>query len=97
MYPKRKRRRTKLSMRVDVKENQMERLKIGDKVRTSRGDGEIVFVLDKGSFPYLVGIHGYDGHSGGPYEKYAKARGYVRECMWACDEELVKIRRTKRR
>ena len=75
----------------------MEKLKVGDKVRTPRGTGEIVFILDEGVFPYLVGIHGYDGHSGGPYEEYAKARGYVRECMWACAEEVVKIKRTKKK
>lgn len=40
------------------------KFKIGDKVRTEVGDGEIVFITEEFTVRYLVKIKGFDGHSG---------------------------------
>lgn len=80
-------------------ENMKERkFKVGDKVKVNTRNyfrpcvriGEIVYINDKIASPYLVGVKGFNGHSGDGLggEKIAKQKGYDKQCWWCGESEL---------
>lgn len=77
----------------DAKEEK--KMKVGDPVMTAFGKGKILFIDDTKPFVYLVGIHGFHGHSGNsPYaEDAAIHAGYRGQCTWLAEYELKKIDR----
>lgn len=79
-----------------IKEEKKMKFKVGDKVKTSYGDGEVVFI-DDDSVPYLVGIKGCEGHSAeghlslGETQKYIIDKGYEGQCHWLKENSLELI------
>ena len=80
-------------------ENMKERkFKVGDKVKVNTRNyfrpcvriGEIVYINDKLGSPYLVGVKGFNGHSGDGLggEKIAKQKGYDKQCRWCGEYDL---------
>lgn len=67
--------------------------KVGDKVITEFGNGEILAISNNEVLPYLVGIKVYkEGHSGGYYERIYKhliiSKGYKNNCWWFSHEDI---------
>ena len=73
------------------------KFKVGDKVKTQQGVGEVLFVKDDVLLPYLVGVKGFKkGHNGNSLlpeeiENVIKEKGYVNQCWYysACELELI--------
>lgn len=68
------------------------KFKVGDTVKTEYGVGEII-VIDGCNIPYLIGIKGFDGHSGTfvEYEAVIRSR-YEDQCWWFKEEELELVK-----
>lgn len=77
------------------------KFKVGDKVKVNdresfkpcTGIGEIIHIDDEAMpVPYLVGIKGFDGHSGNALgaENIAKQKGYDMQCWW-CGESWLEL------
>lgn len=81
------------------------KFKVGDKVKVNDrnsfkpavGIGEIIYINDKLMAHYLVGIKGFNGHSGNGLggEKIAKQKGYDNQCWW-CDESDLELLEEKK-
>lgn len=74
------------------------KFKIGDKVKTKYGDGEVLYIDDNDDLiPYLVGINGYNGHSGDDFlteeeiQKYVIDEGYEGQGYWFKENGLKLI------
>lgn len=87
-------------------ENMKERkFKVGDKVKVNTRNyfrpcvriGEIVYINDKLGSPYLVGVKGFNGHSGDGLggEKIAKQKGYDKQCRWCGEYDLELLEEKK--
>ena len=80
------------SIKTQMGDESMEKrtFKVGDKVKVNTrryfrpcvAIGEIVYINDKLGSPYLVGVKGFNGHSGDGLggEKIAKQKGYDKQC-----------------
>lgn len=73
-------------------------LKVGDKVQTCLGKGEILFINKKKDgiedYKYLVGIKGINGHNGTPFNScldLEKQKEYEYQCWWFNKTDLKKI------
>ena len=78
----------------DKEEKKMQKFKVGEFVMTYAGKGEVL-CYDKRDNTYLVGIKGFDGHSGkaSTPEAYGlvESKGYVNQCYFFKERELKKL------
>ena len=71
------------------------KFKVGDRVKTYRGTGEVLLIDEN---QYGVGIKGFKGHSLGLNRKgYKKAleKGYLNQCWWFLEDDLKLVEETE--
>lgn len=83
----------------------MAKFKVGDRVKVNIRDcfkqgeciGEIVYINNDITSPYLVGVKDSNGHSGYNFggEKIAKQKGYDKQCWWHEESELELVEEKK--
>lgn len=81
------------------------KFKVGDKVKVNDrgsfepcvGIGEIIYINNNLTSPYLVGIKGFKGHSGNGLggEEIAEQKGYDTQCWW-CEESVLELLEEKK-
>lgn len=82
------------------------KFKVGNKVKVNSRKsfkpcvdiGEIIYINNKSmTTPYLVGVKGFNGHSGDGFgsEKIAKQKGYDKQCWW-CEESDLELLEEKK-
>lgn len=94
------------SIKTQMGDDNMEqrKFKVGDKVKVNIREpfkpsiGEVIYINDKRTqVSYLVGVKGFNGHSGDGFggEKIAKQKGYDKQCWWYGESDLELLEEKK--